>query len=83
MTPCMDFSDQLREPFCNPAKDEKGRLRPSAASVVSCLLSVVGIEKVKEAMDVLFNAQFTGGPGGEGDVWFEVLNLEPILYVDG
>ena len=32
-------------------------------------------------MDVLFDAEFAGVPGGEWDIGFEVFYLEPILYV--
>jgi len=44
---------------------------------------VQGIKEIENGMSIFFNPQFTGRPGGKGNGLPEILNLEPVLKING
>ncbi len=86
----VDFFDQMRKAFGDPAENEKRRLRRvfwvCCVHWVTCVCWVdqfVRVEEVEDVVGVFFDPEFIVWPGGEGDVFFEVFDLEPVFNVDG
>jgi len=46
-------------------------------------VQIDGVQEVEETVGVLLNTVFMGGPSGEGNGLLEILDLKPILDIDG
>jgi len=74
----MYLAHQSGQMFGDPSQNKKGG---ASRTVLVTLLQ--GIKEIKDAPGIFFNPQFTGRPGGKGNGLPEILNLEPVLKING
>jgi hypothetical protein len=74
----MYLAHQTGQMFGDPTQNKKG-----GASRTVHATPVQGIKEIENGMGIFFNPQFTGRPGGKGNGLPEILNLEPVLKING